>query len=289
MDLNLAEIQPPDWDFEAWLTENGQVFTAFREQDSSCVSYGWIWRGQRLFVKYSREGRGIASLRRAEKVYKTVQHPALPRLHAVLEMPAALALVLDWLPGENLYDYTKLRGVEARSNPSSPHARFRAQPSQHIQAALATIYDTHLELAAHGFIAVDFYDGCILYDFDQDSTHLCDLDEYRLGAFTLNAERLPGSRRFMAPEEWQRDAIIDQVTNVYTLGRAALIFLVSGGRTPVGWKGTPAQLHVAIRATADERNQRFPSVAAFVEAWQEAGSDPPISPTAGFKNPNLPG
>ena len=75
--------------------------------------------------------------------------------------------MLDWLPGEDLYDYTRSRGVSGRSNPKNPHARFRALPVSRILDSLETIYAAHLQLAENGFIAVDFYDGCILYDFER--------------------------------------------------------------------------------------------------------------------------
>ena len=86
----------------------------------------------------------------------------------------------------------------------------------------------------------------------------------------LEADRLPGSRRFMAPEEWQRGAWIDQVTNVFTLGRTAFVLLGNGTPAESAWRGSPAMRSVALRATAPERAERYPSVSAFVQAWREA-------------------
>jgi serine/threonine-protein kinase len=139
--------------------------------------------------------------------------------------------------------------------------------------ALDTIYDAHLALADHGFIAVDFYDGCILYDFDRSRTYLCDLDEYRAGPFLLQADRLFGSSRFMAPEEWQRGAWIDQVTNVFTLGRTAIILLGDGSGSMASWKGSEAMKNVVTRATASDHAERHRSVRKFVEAWRSAVGD----------------
>ncbi|WEV29163.1 hypothetical protein OYE22_31240 [Streptomyces sp. 71268] len=53
----------------------------------------------------------------------------------------------------------------------------------------------HVGVEEAGFVAIDFYDGCMLYDFDQHRIKLIDLDEYRVGPFVLEADRLPGSRR----------------------------------------------------------------------------------------------
>jgi serine/threonine protein kinase, bacterial len=270
---SLTEVSRIDREIEAYLTEKGEIFRAFRRQDSGCISYGVDTGEQRWFVKYSQELGGIESLQRARKIYSTVRHPALPQIHNSFEIPHGLALVLDWLPGENLYDYTAARGLTARQDPSGPHARFRALPVRQILAALDTIYDAHLAIAESGFIAVDFYDGCILYDFQQARTHLCDLDEYRTGPFTNAAERLPGSRRFMAPEEFHRGARIDQATNVFTLARAALELLGDGSASLQSWRGSPAMLDVLARATQPEREGRCQSVADFVEGWRRAVSE----------------
>jgi len=99
--------------------------------------------------------------------------------------------------------------------------RFRSLPVPNILATLDTIYDAHVALTEHGFVASDFYDGCIIYDFDGAQTFLCDLDEYRPGPWKLERDRAYGSTRFMAPEEFRRGATIDHVTNVFNLERAA--------------------------------------------------------------------
>jgi serine/threonine-protein kinase len=74
----------------------------------------------------------------------------------------------------------------------------------------------------------------------------------------------------MAPEEFQRGARIDQVTNVFTLGRTAVVLLGDGSGSLASWKGTEAMREVVVRATAFERTQRHPSVREFVEDWRRA-------------------
>jgi serine/threonine protein kinase len=269
----LTAVSRIDQDIEAYLGEIGDIFQVFRRQDSGCISYGVLTGGGRWFVKFSGEPHGIESLNRAREIYTAVDHPAVPRLHSSFETPTGLALVLDWLPGENLYQYTSGRGPGARNAPGRPRARFRALPLRQVLEALDTIYDAHLEITRQGFIAVDFYDGCILYDFQQARTYLCDLDEYRPGPFSNPAERLPGSRRFMAPEEFQRGARIDQATNVFTLARAALELLGDGSARLQSWRGSPAMLDILSRATQPEREGRYQSVADFVESWRRAVSE----------------
>lgn len=81
-------------------------------------------------------------------------------------------------------------------------------PTSEVLAALESIFDAHLAVADAGFVAVDLYDGCFIYDFVARRMRLCDLDEYRPGPFVVDADRLPGSLRFMAPEEFERGAAI---------------------------------------------------------------------------------
>lgn len=270
MSNSLTEVGDIDVDIELYLGQVGEVFRAFRDRDSGCVSYGVLAGGKRWFVKHSDDPRGIESLRRAHHLNSCVSHRALPRLHHTIETPGGFALVYDWAPGELLNDYTRFSREQRRHDPACPHVRFRALPLAEILDALDTIYDVHLMLADHGFVAVDFFDGCIIYDFNRSRTYLCDLDEYRTGPFVLEADRLLGSSRFMAPEEWQRGARIDQVTNVFTMGRTAIVLLGDGTGSMESWKGTEAMRGVVIRATALERTRRHQSAREFVEDWRSA-------------------
>ena len=148
--------------------------------------------------------------------------------------------------------------------------RFRSLPVCEILDALDTILDAHVLLADRGFVASDFYDGCIIYDFDGRRVFLCDLDEYRHGPFVLRMDRNYGSTRFMAPEEFQRGAVIDQVTNVFSLGRAATVLLGDGTESLGAWRGSDALREVVVRATSPDRTRRHQSVRVFVEEWREA-------------------
>lgn len=199
-------------DIETYLNSVGEVFQAFREQDSTCISYGVLSSGRRWFVKHSENPQGLASLKRAYKLNMGVRHEALPRLHNRFATLYGVSLVYDWVPGESLYAGSRYTPEQLRDDPTVPRVRFWSLPADDIVESLNTIFDVQLTLAGRGYIAVDLYDGCFIYDFDASRTYVFDLDEYRLGPFVLDADRLPGSRRFMAPEEWRRGATIDQVT-----------------------------------------------------------------------------
>jgi serine/threonine-protein kinase len=142
--------------------------------------------------------------------------------------------------------------------------RFRQLPVAEVEAALSAILDAHLAIVAAGLVAVDLYDGCFLYDFDRSKMWLVDLDEYRPGPFTLEEERLPGSERYMAPEEWVRGSTIDERTTVYVLGRVLHHLLDS----EQGWRGRESQRKVVNRATASDPAERYQDVDVLVAAWQ---------------------
>ncbi len=266
----ILQEEPAGELFGQFFSRVGEVYRIFRHQDSGCISYGIRSGDRKWFVKYGEDPQSVAGLQRARKINSTVRHDALPPLRRTLQIPDGIVLIYDWVPGEVLYEPSCFRGSRGRDHPERPPKRFRSLPTHKIVAALSVIYAVHRALAEYGYIAVDFYDGSMIYDFDSSTVYLCDLDEYRTGPFYLADERNPGSRRFMAPEEWKRGAHIDQVTNVYSLGRAAVIFLGEGELISATWRGNKALHKVVDRATQVRREDRYSSVAEFVDHWQKA-------------------
>ena len=74
-----------------------------------------------------------------------------------------------------------------------------------------------------GYVAVDFYDSSIIYDFDNDEVTFCDIDLFRKMP-TKNdlGKDYFGTKRLKAPEENELGAVIDEQTSLFTLG--AIIF-----------------------------------------------------------------
>jgi serine/threonine-protein kinase len=236
----------------------------FDQQDSGCVSYGAVADGQRWFVKVARDLGGEASLENALRLHSVVRHPAIVRPLRAFRS-GALALVYPWVEGR------VLNHASRSGSDRSALEEFQRLSVTAVRAAIATVLDAHVCVAAHGFVAVDLYDGCLLYDFAREQMHVIDLDEYHDGPFVLTAERLPGSLRYMAPEESQRGAMIDERTNVYTLGRMVHHLLDS----PAGWRGSAAEAAVVLRATEERPNRRFATTADLYDAWRAAERTPP--------------
>lgn len=82
--------------------------------------------------------------------------------------------------------------------------------------------------------------------------------------------RMFGSTRFMAPEEFELGAPIDQRTTVYTLARLAWHFGTRLTEQADRFCG-PDTARVALeRATQPDPSERFPSVDDFAVAWEAA-------------------
>ncbi len=93
-----------------------------------------------------------------------------------------------------------------------------------------------------------------------------DLDNYRLGPYRNDMGRMFGSSRFMAPEELSLGAPIDDRTTAFVMARTALVFLSDGTLDRAACRATDPQYAVLQEAVTT----RFPSYAAFYEAWRAA-------------------
>jgi len=263
-------VKQIDEELVSYLSRIGNIFTVFDQQDSGCISYGVRAAEQNWFVKYAENHEAIGFMRNAEIFHQAVAHPHIPKLVHAFTTVNGFALVYEWVEGEVL-GTPAFPGKEGRNRPESPHFRFRQLPTDRIIAALNTVYDVHACVEGEGYVAVDFYDGGMIYDFDRYNLHLCDFDCYRRGAFELEMDRNFGSSRFMAPEEFIRGSLIDHLTNVYTMGAAAFEFLaIDGGTERHAWQASDALYQVARKAASAERSERYESVQVFYRAWMEA-------------------
>ena len=265
--LNIDRIDMSPLDF---LNSNGEVFAVFdeRTQDSGNVSYGWAVHHERRFVKtagapdataFLPHIERVAWLRNAVVLANSVQHEALVPLERTVESPHGPMLVCKWVDGE-------LIRVPAarRSDPDSSYQRFRLLPLPELLAALDSVFDCHRVICAAGWVASDFYDGAMVYDFQTHTMALVDLDLYRHGPIINDMGRMFGSSRFMAPEEFKAGATIDERTTVFNMGRCIHEFVATRA------DATPSVLAIAARACAPEPDERFQTISEFYAAWHSA-------------------
>jgi serine/threonine-protein kinase len=277
--LSVADIDQPA---SAYVARHGRVDREFSHltQDSGNVS--WIVEAPegRLFIKtagtdaspppgaptpyFDHSGR-VRLLRNAVDLARSCDHPALPALLNVIETPAGPMLVYRAAPGE-------LIGAPAalRADPASAYQRFANLPAVAQLSIFDTLIDLHRVLARQGWVACDLYDDCLIVDFGTLTLHVVDLDTYRRGPSRNDMGRMFGSRRFMAPEEFEFGAPLDQRTTVFTLGRLVRHFTTRLTEDAGCFDGPAGLAAVVAQAVEPAPEDRFPTVAAFASAWQSA-------------------
>ena len=273
----LLDVERIEQTPDVYLNSVGSVFAVFdgRTQDSGNISYGVETTQGCYFVKtagapddpnpFLSHSERVSLLRNASRLRRSCNHRTLPPLHQVIESPIGPLLVYQWVDGE-------LIRVDAamRDDPQSTFQRFRRLPSHEIIRALDLIYELHYQLAQLGWVAVDFYDGCLIYDFDRQELRVVDLDHYCEAPFINEMGRMFGSSRFMAPEEFERGARIDERTTVFTMGRTAAVLLSDSTLERQPFRGSNALYEVVRHACHDDKEKRYDSMAAFFAAWRDA-------------------
>jgi serine/threonine-protein kinase len=264
-----------------WLADLGRVFAVFDQQDSGNLCFGVESNGRKLFIKYAGAGTvdyagdpedAVLRLRQAVPLYETLRHPDLVNLVSHFETADGYAAVFDWFPGECLHPHWSFPPPAKYQHPDSPFYRYRRLSVEQRLASIDTIFAFHEFVESKGHVAVDFYDGSILYDFVSNQTKICDIDCYRRKP-TVNdmGEGLWGSRRFKSPEEYLLGAPLDGRTNVFNLGATA--FCLLGGesdRAFAKWDASAELYAVALRAVEPNRSARYASVAGLKCVWDQA-------------------
>jgi serine/threonine-protein kinase len=259
----------------SFLKQLGEVFCVFDQQDSGNIGFGVDTGTERLFMKYAGAkticsncdpAEAVRILEEAMPVYEALRHPNLVEIREHFPIAGGYIAVFSWFPGEGLR-----APDETQCHQDSPRRRHRNLPLERRLDSLDAIVSFHEHVALSGYVAIDFYDGSILYDFAQHSTRICDIDFYHQLPYSNPMGRMWGSTRFMSPEEFELGAVIDEVTNVFNMGATA--FALLGGevdRSFEKWEGSEALYEVALKAVSPDRSGRYASVSAFREAWNQA-------------------
>lgn len=273
----------------AHVTRHGRVECEFSHLTQGSGNVSWIVDAPegRLFVKtagtdtppppgaatpyFDHAGR-VRLLRNAVELAKSCDHPALPALLNVIETPSGPMLVYQAVPGEliGMTSRPGLPAAELRADPGSAYQRFARLPAEDQLTIFDALIDLHDVLAGRGWVAGDLYDGCLIVDFADLALHVVDLDSYRRGPSRNDMGRMFGSTRFMAPEEFQLGAPLDQRTTVFTLGRLVRHFATRLTEDSDRFCGPPQLAAVVSRAVQPARADRYPTVGAFASAWRAA-------------------
>jgi aminoglycoside phosphotransferase (APT) family kinase protein len=252
----------------SFIRRYGEVFRVYDDQDSGNICFGVRNGGDRYFIKFAgapteqytgTPDDAVVRLKATEPVYQELAHPNLIKFIKAEEVGGGFAVVFEWVDGECM----------GRQYPNS-----RQKFLQMSHSTKLNVFDDILSFHAHiidkGYVAIDFYDGSIMYDFNTKKTIICDIDFYSKIPYINNMGRMWGSSRFMSPEEFELGATIDEITNVYLMGATAFALFGGYDRTPDKWYFSKELYMVALKAVSNERRQRQQSIQQFIEEWNEA-------------------
>ena len=252
----------------SFLCGYGRVFKVFDDQDSGNICFGVSADdGMRYFVKFAgapTKGYGgtiedaISRLKPVVPVYRDLAHPMLIKLVSAEEIGGGYAVVFEWVDA-----------VCAQRMYPQDHKRFKALSLDTKIGIFEDVMDFHAYVAECGYVAIDFYDGSIMYDLANKRTVICDIDFYERSPY-VGSMGMWGSSRFVSPEECTDGAIIDEVTNVYTMGAIAFCLLADSDRSPEKWPLSERLYDVVRRAVSDERDERQQSIKGLIEEWNDS-------------------
>ncbi|MEN1936267.1 serine/threonine protein kinase [Paenibacillus sp. 102] len=263
-----------------WLVSLGRVFTVFDQQDSGNICFGIEKGGKKNFIKFAgaktMEYTGdpadaIANLKQATLLYEELKHNRLVELVDHFEVQNGYVAIFNWFNGECLHSHWSFPPPAKYSDPDSPFYRFKQLSIEERLISLDHIFSFHVRVEEKNYVAIDFYDGSILYNFETNTIKICDIDLYKKKPYINTMGRLWGSSRFMSPEEFELGAVIDGKTNVFNMG--AIAFALLGGerdRSFAKWEAGKELYDVVSRAVEKNKKQRYTSVKEFYLEWEAA-------------------
>lgn len=252
----------------SFLHSYGQVFKVFDDQDSGNLCFGCQKGGERFFVKYAgartirsciTPEEAVRNLKRTVSIYQDLRHESLIELLNTFETPNGFGMVFRWTDAQCM----------GRQYPKA-HTRFMQMATGRKLDVFAAVQRFMAHVHSRGYVAIDFYDGSIMYDFSRGQTLICDIDFFRPKPCTNDMGRMWGSSRFQSPEEYRLGAAIDERTNVYTLGALAFALFAAYERDRTHWSLNDASYRVVQKATSDNPSIRQASIQRFMQEWEQA-------------------
>lgn len=252
----------------SFIEQYGKVFKIFDDQDSGNICFGVQNSDNRYFIKFAgapteqytgSPGDAIVRLKATVPVYQDLAHQNMIKFIKAEDIGYGFAVMFEWADGECM----------GRMYPLS-RQKFLQLPYSTRLDVFDDILSFHAYVIKQGYVAIDFYDGSIMYDFIAKKTVICDIDFYSKVPYANDMGRMWGSSRFMSPEEFELGEAVDEITNVYLMGATAFALFAGYDRTLEKWQLSKELYRVALKAVSNERNQRQHSIQQFIDEWNEA-------------------
>ncbi len=282
------------YDF-TWLKKYGSAFWVVDETGSGCVCIGMQKGDKKYFCKIAGVNtmeadvspeESIQILKQAVNSYRELEHPNLIKLVEAYDYEKFYVVVFKWADGESLFDHWNFEKYQKNSSLESPKTRFAELSVSKKLDCVEVLFSFLRRVIEKGYVAVDFYDGSIMYDFEKDMTTICDIDFFKKAPVVndMGGDWF-GTKRLKAPEEYIKGSSIDEQTNIFTLGALIFEFFGSFSAEEIGkryaesrfrpcdmacWQLNEASYRVAVRAVSQERKERYVSFEEFYTDWKKA-------------------
>ncbi len=291
--LDKVEFQLKEYHDFQWVHTYGEAFCVFDQTASGCIGLGVENGDKRYFVKIAgvntleaelNPEESVQTLKEAVKLYEILRHSNLINMLEHFSMGDMFVVVFDWAKGECLFDHWNFDFYAENPQIKSPSKKYRELPVEKRLESVNVLFSFLNLVAEKNYVGVDFYDGSMMYDFDTDTTTICDIDFFREKP-TINdmGEDYWGSKRLKAPEEYILNETIDERTNVFTLG--AMIFHIFGSFTEEeitmryksccflpcsieAWELSEKAYEVLRKAVAPKPEERYQTMREFQERWE---------------------
>lgn len=293
--LDSVEFKLKEFKDFSWLKKYGKAFWCVDATGSGCIGMGMEDGERKYFCKIAgvgsveaevEPGEAVRYLKEAVPLYSYLSHRSLVRVVEAYPYREFYVVVFEWIDGECLFDHWNFDRYKRDRTLKSPKERFWELPAKKRLDVVEELFSFLEHVNKKGYVAVDFYDGSIMYDFARGKVTFCDIDLFRKAPVVndMGADWY-GTKRLKAPEEYEMGSAIDERTNVFTLG--ALIFEFFGDFSdeevraryrfnrfvPCSrskWQLGEASYEVAGKAVSQDRNQRYGTIGEFLDEWRRA-------------------
>ncbi len=292
IEFRLKELQ----DF-SWLKKYGTAFWVVDETGSGCICIGMEDGEKKYFCKIAGVNtveaevspkESVEILKEAVHLYYDLSHPNLIKIIEEYDYNKFYIAIFEWADGECLFDHWNFEKYRKDTTIKSPKERFKELDVVKRLKAVDVLFSFLQNVNQKGYVAVDFYDGSIMYDFLTDKITICDIDFFKK-APVVNDRGVEwfGTKRLKAPEEYTEGSAIDEQTNIFTLG--ALIFEFFGSFSDeeirqrycnnrfvpcslTDWQLSEESYRVASKAVSLTKRERYLTFSEFFYEWKEANS-----------------
>ena len=200
----------------------GNVYKVF-ERHSGNICFGVEKSGKRYFLKFAGAEPynsyepfsvedAVSILKHSVVKYSDLKHRLLINQIGAEETGGGFLTIFDWFDGESC-GYPQPEACK----------KFKALPVKEKQRVFEGILEFHVHVAQCGYVAMDFNDQATLYNFDNGNFAICDIDFYAKQCYMNGLGPAIGDPAIMSPEEKRVAGLVDEISNVYTMGATAFI------------------------------------------------------------------